>query len=361
MSVVTLLGSDDDPEAIRAGVPFVDRWWTPTLHRPRAALRSVGAALTGRSLQVELYRSAAARAATGAALAAVRPDVVVAHLVRTVSWLPDRSPPVIVDIQDALSTQYERASQLATGWRGLAMRLEQGRIAPVEQAAIARADGVSFITEQDRTLLGPPPSVPSVVCRAVIDADRFTPPSAGPERALIGFAGKLATASNRDMAVHFARRILPLVRSARPEVRLEIVGVEAPAEVRRLDRLPGVRVVGAVDDMAAALGRFDLTVCPLRFGSGVQNKVLESLAVGTPAVVSPSVASSLEGSCLPALGVAAVGRPFAMTLVELIADRGRRDRMSAAGVEFVRRVHSPQAAMQDLLELVESLARRERR
>ncbi|MCP4868918.1 MAG: glycosyltransferase [Proteobacteria bacterium] len=357
VGVVALRGTDEDPAAIRAGAPFVTDWWLPALRKPEAALRSAGALLEDRPLQQAIYDAPEARAAVREAIAG-GVDVIVAHLVRTVPWVPDDSPPLVVDVQDALSVQYEASRGKGRGWRGLAMAVERGRIGKAEAAALARADLTAFICGRDRDAVVNGSGAPTTIAPPIVDLETFRPRDVEPDAGVIGFLGNLRSASNRDMAVHMARKILPLVRSARPEATLRIMGIEAGADVRALAKLPGVTVVGPVEDAADALARCFVTVCPLRFGSGVQNKVLESLAVGTPAVLTPEAAGAIGPRAGDAIAVGKLDRSFAMAIVELLANPQDRARRSAAGRAFVQAVHSPEAAPAEFLAAVKELAAR---
>jgi len=355
IAIVALVPAGEAPEAVKAGLPFVERWWLPTARRGPATLRSAAAVAGRRPLQQALYDAPVARAAVAEAIATFEPDVIVAHLVRTVPWLPASGPPVVIDVQDALSEQYRQSRARARGWRRLAFAVERRRIGEAEQAALRRADLVSYITPRDRRLVDPEGSTPSVITRAVIDVERFAAVPRAPEPGVIGFMGNLHTGPNRDMAIHFARRVLPLVRSARPEATLHLFGIDAPPDVRGLARLPGVHFVGPVDDAATTLARCALTVCPQRFGSGVQNKVLESLAVGTPAVVTPTVAEALGPEAAAAVAQGELDRGFAMRVVELLANPEQAARLGEAGRRFVAAVHAPDVAHAELFARVSRL------
>jgi len=356
VGVVTLVPVGERRAAIREGLPFVDRTWLPGRRPAAELLRSGRALLGGAALQERLFDAPEARAAVQQALDEFRPHVIVAHLVRTVAWVPPGSPPLLVDIQDALSLHYATARRTGAGWRSLAMTVERGRIDRAEQAAIERADGLSFISERDRDhVLNGAPHPPVAIARAVIDPERFDCNGTRPEPDTIGFLGNLATAPNRDMVVHFARRLLPRIRKRRPEARLRVIGVRAGGDVRRLAGLPGVRLVGRVEDVAPELARCWLTICPQRFGSGVQNKVLEALAAGSPAVVSPTAAASLGPRSAAGVVVAPPDVAFADAVVNLLGDPGRRDRLSSGGRRFAAEVHGPDVALDDFLGLVERL------
>jgi len=358
VDIVATRRTEEDPEVIRAGLPFVDRLDLPVLAAPGVVLRSLGALLSGRALQQAVYNSPAARRAVAASLADSSPDVVVAHLIRTVPWLPAEHPPLLVDIQDALSAQYAASRGYRTGWRGLAMGLEESRIGPAEQRAVTEAAALSFISVADRDSV-PHDGTESVVARAALDLKRLAPAGGSPVPGRIGFLGNLRTASNRDMVIHFARVVFPEIRADVPTAEFHIMGHEAGADVRQLGRCDGVVFVGAVEDQVPVLEACWMTVCPLRFGSGVQNKILESLAVGTPVLATPSAAQALAGGqaegSAPILS-APLGAGFVEAAVELLSDRVRRDELGAAGRVWVTALHRPEHALAPLLDLVQRLA-----
>lgn len=320
----------------------------------RGAVTALARGLAGgASLQEAVYATDAARDAVSEALAGV--DLVVAHLVRTVPWLPEQTPPVIVCLQDALAEQAREATAApgrAGGWRRTALGLDAGRLAEAEERALARSDAVTFITARDRDLVLRGRPHPHAVVPAAVE--RIANAPAEPEPDTMVFSGNLRTASNQDMALHLARDVLPRVRARRPNARLDLVGIEAPPVLRRL-REPGVRLVGAVDDMHATLARAWVTAAPLRFGSGVQNKVLESFAAGTPVVGTSRVAASLEPGS--GLVVADGAEGLAAALAGVLEDRERRTALGAEGLAFVRRHHAYPTALEPLLALARDLVR----
>jgi len=354
VDLVATRSADEDPAAVAAGLPFVDRIRLPVLARGGATLRALRAALDGSLLQQALYADPGAAAAT--AELAAEADVVVAHLIRTVPWLPRVRPPVLVDVQDALSAQYAGAVGRARGWRGAAARVEARRIGDAEQNAVRTADVVSFISARDRTLvLGAQTHRAGIVAGAAVDLRPL--PSPAPRSGVV-FAGNLRTASNRAMAELLALRVWPIVRSVHRTAELRIVGVEASEAVRALGRRPGVTFVGPVADMDGALASAVASACPLEFGSGVQNKVLESLAMETPVVITPPAAAALgtSGGAGTGMEVARLRRPFAERLVQLLSAPAKAAVMGAEGREWVAARHSPEVALAPLLDAVRSLA-----
>jgi glycosyltransferase involved in cell wall biosynthesis len=106
--------------------------------------------------------------------------------------------------------------------------------------------------------------------------------------------------ANIDAVSWFAREVLPGLRRRLPEVCFAIVGARPDGQVQRLAQLPGVIVTGAVPDVRPYLAHARLAVAPLRIARGIQNKVLEALAMGRPLLATPAALAGVElGANLP--------------------------------------------------------------
>jgi glycosyltransferase involved in cell wall biosynthesis len=281
-------------------------------------------------------------------------DVSLASLVRTAPYVLALEQPAVVDVQDAISLNYRRALPHVDRRTRWLYRTEIPRLERLEADVVRRAAGITMVSPVDladlrrRTAGGR-----FALAGNGVDLERFSPGGEpGPDRML--FLGNLRTVANRDMASRLAREVLPRVRRDRPAAELRLVGIEAGADIRRLADVRGVHVTGPVDDPAAALRRAWLTACPMRLGAGVPNKVIESLACGTPAVVTPMAAAALgledgEG-VLIADGAAG---PFADACTRLLGDGALRAELSARGRAIAERRFRWQDTLAPLEQLLE--------
>ena len=130
-----------------------------------------------------------------------------------------------------------------------------------------------------------------------VDTVYFSPdheyanPFPGREKALV-FVGAMDYWANVEAVNWFAKDIFPLVRGAYPETQFYIVGSRPTDAVRRLRTLPGVAVTGAVPDVRPYLHYACAVIAPLRIARGIQNKVLEAMAMARPVVAT---GQALEG------------------------------------------------------------------
>ncbi len=151
------------------------------------------------------------------------------------------------------------------------------------------------------------------------------------------FVGTMHYPPNVDAATWFARRILPLVRARRPGTLLHLVGAGPNRAVRRLGGLPGVRVTGAVPEVAPYLERCAAFVAPMRIGGGFPNKVAEALAAGAPTVATSAAHAGIPGLVSGEHLLEAEGpEKFAAQTLRLLEDPDLGARLGEAGRRFVR-------------------------
>jgi glycosyltransferase involved in cell wall biosynthesis len=293
---------------------------------PVALLR---AAIDGAPLQTLLFRRRRARTAVHSLLASERFDVVHAQLVRTAAYWPGADgPPVVLDLVDALSANFERRAERDRGPLAWVSALERGRLVRAERDLVRRAAVTLVVAEPDRRAIGD--GSVRVVPNGV-DPAQF-PRATGPRVAgRIVFGGNLGYFPNVDAARWLVEEILPAVRARLPEATVHLVGARPTAAVRALATRPGVSLAANVPSMAAEIGRATVAVIPMRSGSGLQNKVLEAMAVGTPVVTTPQVASGLVPEATGALALGTTTEELAEHAAALLADAGRAAALAGAG------------------------------
>jgi len=139
------------------------------------------------------------------------------------------------------------------------------------------------------------PGTPSLVMRNGVDLAHYHPSAQAPEPGLLVFVGVMDYYPNVEGIAWFCRAILPELQQRVPGTRLAIVGSHPTAEVQALARLSGVEVTGFVDDPRTYLARAAVSVAPLRIARGIQNKVLEAMAMGLPVVGTRSATQGVNG------------------------------------------------------------------
>jgi sugar transferase (PEP-CTERM/EpsH1 system associated) len=201
------------------------------------------------------------------------------------------------------------------------------------------------------------PGAPSIVMRNGVDLQHYRPAPERSERGHLVFVGVMDYLPNVDGCTWFVREVLPRLRQKHPEAHLTIVGSRPTPEVRALARTPGVEVTGFVDDPRTFLARAAISIAPLRIARGIQNKVLEAMAMGLPVVGTTSATQGVEGQ---------PGRDFQLAdtldeqlsaLSSLLCDPAAAHALGRRGRAFVEQHYDWDVALQPLDELMRTPSR----
>ena len=320
--------------------------------RPRLAkLRSLRGLLDGEALTLSYYRDngLAEWVARTVRENGIHTSVVFSSsMAQYVEHLPDMRMLVdFVDVDSAKWTDYARAHRGALSWL---YRREGDRLLAYERQTAARADASFFVTESETALFRSlaPECADDVeaMCNGV-DADFFAPdpqrasPFADDEIALV-FTGAMDYWPNVDAVTWFARDALPQLRREWPALRFHIVGRSPTAAVLALHG-DGINVTGTVDDVRPYLQHAAVVVAPLRLARGIQNKVLEAMAMARPVVASQSCASAIHADAGVELLAAADARDFVDEISAVLKAPQRAIDIGAAARECVLRSYSWQS------------------
>lgn len=269
--------------------------------------------------------------------------------------------PTLLDVCDCRSLYYERQLE-----RGDLPRLQRARVGQLlrrfqafERHLLERYPLATAISPLDRdALLRLRPGSRVEVIPNGVDLEMFRPLKDIPEVPdnLILF-GNMDFLPNVDAAVHFAREILPKVRERRLQASFTIVGTRpAPAVLALARDIEGVEVTGGVPDLKPWIQRATMLVAPMRFGAGMKNKVLETMAMEKPVVTNQTGTESFSPEVRNLLRVAYDDDQFAEHVGDLLESPDERRRLGRAGRELMQRAHSWEASAQRYEALFEELA-----
>lgn len=226
----------------------------------------------------------------------------VAYTLVMAPYMP-RGVPWVLDMVDVDSEKW--LDYAAHRKPGFPYRLEAGRLRR-EEVRWARAASRALLTTRNEADLfrSLAPGVRVEELENGVDFDYFAPgcaedPSGLAGRRFVAFTGTMDYWPNIDAVEWFANRVLPVLRRRNPALEFLIVGRSPSKAVCELARLPGVVVTGAVPDIRPYLKFAQAVVTPLRLARGIQNKVLEALAMGKTVLASGAVCRTF-GESLPA-------------------------------------------------------------
>ena len=317
--------------------------------------RALLSLLRGRTATEGAFWSSALYRLLAAWTRGMRFDAVLASASSMVPYLQReglRDVPAVVDLVDVDSQKWLDYAAASRGPAAWLYRTEGRRLRRLEQGLPAWTRGVVLTTPAEVALYEQ--FAGSGTARAVangVDLDYFRPAPPSSEPACV-FVGALDYRPNVDGICWFCAEVWPKLWQRRTDARLYIVGRHPAEPVLRLASVPGVEVVGTVPDVRPWLTRAAVAVVPLRIARGVQNKVLEALAMGRAVLAAPLCLQGMKTAPGRHLLTATAPEEWLTELERLLDDAELRGRLGAAGRAFVAEHHCWDRCLAPLLELL---------
>ncbi|MEW6249698.1 MAG: glycosyltransferase [Planctomycetota bacterium] len=228
----------------------------------------------------------------------------------------------VLDMNDVESIKWRKYARWSTPPLRWFYALESRRMARAE-ASWVRSHQVSLLVNACEQAKLPYELRPrAAVLRTGVELTRYLSVDVTrvPHALRVAFIGSLAYPPNVRAVLWFARHVWPRVQAAIPDARWLIAGNRPARCIRRLSRQPGIRVIGPVPDVRPLLQAARVFVCPVREQIGVQTKLIEAMAAGRAAVVSPQAAAGLEYDDPPPFLIAAAPTEYAAAVVRVLRD-----------------------------------------
>lgn len=269
---------------------------------------------------------------------------------------------VVLDLVDVDSMKFENYAETSSGVMRAIYRREARLLSRFEHRMADRADIVSLVSDNEAALFrqrmaaaGHKVDARISTLANGIDCVRYDPrhtelmavPGSDHGQDII-FTGQMDYPPNIDAVTRFAKRIMPDILAILPHARFVIAGRNPIDSVKGLDNGQNIIVTGEVDDIRTWLNQSSLAVAPLTIARGVQNKVLEAMAMELPVVVSPEAATGIYAQNGTHFMIAADDADFAQKCTALLSDGYRATAMGIAARRHVEDTMSWSAQIADL-------------
>lgn len=348
----------DDPEAVRAGLKD---FTSDVLFGDAGGAKGLvygGASLLAGGCVTRKYFHSGKLARQIRTLAADKTfDVVFGYSSSTLDLIlsvPARARIMdLVDVDSLKWRAYAKASLPPKRWLYAA---EARGVKRLEDDAIAKCDAVLLVSEAEAAALASEGGNVHAVGNGV-DLEFFAPGTepATSRRGLV-FAGSMDYRPNIDGVCWFAEAIWPALRKRHEDLTFTIVGRDPSPEVRQLAATPGIEVTGAVDDVRPYVHKAAVSIAPLRIARGIQNKVLEAMAMAKAVVASPAAMEGIDATLGTEYVLAETPDEWVERLGKLLADPAAADALGGAARRRVEQDYSWDGRLQHLEQMCVRLA-----
>jgi sugar transferase (PEP-CTERM/EpsH1 system associated) len=305
-----------------------------------ASLLRVGFSIFSKlPFQTAYYNSKKAKKAFKAFVENNRIDLCYFQFVRLAPYAKGIERKKVLDFQDTLSVNMKRRADKSGFLERVLFSMEARRLTRYENKMFDCFDALTIITESDRALLQSERKnevhiIPNGVAESYFN---YPQPSEKPFDLL--FSGAMSYAPNIDAAHYLIREVMPLVWKQKPQVRIAIAGGGVPAW---LERLSNDRIImpGWVDDMKEYYCQTKIFIAPMQIGTGLQNKLLEAMAMNVPCITSPLANQALKAKDGEEILIANNAEQYADCVLRLLDDESLSRKIANAGKEYVYNQYS---------------------
>ena len=310
-----------------------------------------------KSLQLGYWDSLKVRKAFKSYQKKVKPDVIYSQMIRTMPWVSRSLYPKVMDFQDALSMNAERRMDQAHGIWHFILHYEFKMLRSTEYNSFKIFDALTIISEPDCDAIPHKRNGDIHVVPNGVDFDFFSPIEQ-PRQYDIVFCGNMRYEPNVRAAQFLAEKIMPLVWQTHPNASLLLAGACPKAKVSKLAS-DHITVIDSPEDIRKCYASARIFAAPMLTGSGLQNKLLEAMAMQMPCVTTSIANDSLHAEKGREVLVGDTAREFADHIVRLLDDEDLCQSIARNGNTFVHNTYSWELSCGKLESILQSVCGKE--
>ncbi|OQX72163.1 MAG: hypothetical protein B6D61_14915, partial [Bacteroidetes bacterium 4484_249] len=272
-------------KSISALEPFCKSITVINLSKFAILLNIIKAFFKGKPLQVGYFYNAAAQKKINRLIETITPDHIYCQLIRVTEYVKNTQIKKTLDFQDVFSKGVERRSLTSPLYLKPILKSEYKRLLKYENLIFDYFDNKTIISKPDRELIPHPEKDKIEIVINGVDTGFFKPMKIKKEYEVV-FIGNMGYPPNVNAAEYLAKEILPLVHKQKPETKLVLAGASPHANVMALKNNK-VEVTGWMEDIRECYAKSKIFIAPMQIGTGLQNKLLEAMAMKIPCITSP--------------------------------------------------------------------------
>ena len=339
---IILCALNDDPkvseqDAFRALQPYCQSINFISITKPQILLGLIRAFFKGLPLQCGYFYNRKAARKINTLMGKHKPDMLFGQLLRVAEYIRHKDTPKTIDYQDVFSYGMKRRADIASSLTRPIFNMEYRRLCRYEAAIFDDFDVKTIISLPDRDLIPHPKKDEILIIPNGVDHDFFKPQQREKKYDLV-FTGNMSYAPNVNAVEYLANEILPIVWKTLPEVKIYIAGATPDPRIKKVSS-ERIIVSGWLDDIRDAYAQSRVFIAPMRIGTGLQNKLLEAMSMGLPAITTPLANGSLGAQPNEEILVGSNAEELAQHIITLLTDNNKAQQIAQAGFDFTNRVY----------------------
>jgi sugar transferase (PEP-CTERM/EpsH1 system associated) len=303
--------------------------------------------------QVHYFYQASIHKSIQGIIADSEPDHIFCQLLRTAEYAKDEhNYRKTIDYQDAFSKGMERRANRARFPLREIFNLERKRLVAYENIIFEYFETKVIISDEDRKYIYHPERQNINIITNGIDTAFFHPLASQDEEFDLVFVGNLSYPPNIETAEFIVEKVLPLLQSDFPSIKFLLAGAEPTKKVQVLANQKGVTLRAGLEDIRGAYGSGKIFFAPMLIGTGLQNKLLEAMAMEKPCVTSDLANKALKATHRENILVGATPEDYTKLISELMGNPDLRKRLGENGRKYVQGNFSWESSTNELANLM---------
>ena len=320
------------------------------LNKLQSVLSLFGALFNKKPFQVALFYNKNIHKKIKKKTREINPNHIYCQLIRCAEYVKDEFDiPKTIDFMDVLSKGIERRISTSPFYLKKILKTEAERLKIYENIMFEYFDNHAIISLQDQELIYHVKREEIAIIPNGIDTHFFSPDSKIKKKYTLLFNGNMQYQPNVKSAIYIVTHILPLVKEKIPGVSLLISGTSPTKEVQELGS-DAVTVSGWMDDIRDAYNQAIIFIAPMQIGTGLQNKLLEAMAMEMPCVTSKLANNALNAKTNDEILIGNSKEEYAELIIKLINDSSKREALGKNGQTYVRNNFNWETSTKKLLE-----------
>jgi polysaccharide biosynthesis protein PslH len=344
-----LSDSDVHPDALNELNKFCSEVHIIPIRKPGMVWNVIKAFLNGKPLQVGYFYRCSAQKKIDNIITKTNPDHIFCQLIRVSEYVKNSAIPKTLDYQDIFSMGAKRRAGTSSFLMKIPFLMEHKRLLRYENMIFDKFDTKTIISQPDRDLLPHPSRNEVAIIPNGVDHAYFSPVK-GVKSYDVVFTGNMGYPPNIDAARFIAEDIFPLVLKQFPAAKLLLAGATPHARVQALQS-KNITVSGWMADIRDSYASSRIFIAPMRIGTGLQNKLLEAMAMEMPCITSDLANQALGAEQNVEILIGSNAGEYAALIIKLLRGQTYADTLAQNGHAFVKKVFSWENSVVELEKL----------